>query len=104
MKVLSKSTRLPLSQMLGLISSFGLFMYFGFHLLHGNMGYFALRGVDQKLAETQLKYDGVVAERTALENRVRLLRPASLDLDMLDERARVVLGFAAPDEKIILQQ
>jgi cell division protein FtsB len=102
MKVLPKNNRNLISQMLGTISSFGLFMYFGFHLMHGDMGYFALRGVEQKLAETQQKYDGLLAEREALENRVRLLRPGSLDLDMLDERARVVLGFAGPEEREIL--
>ena len=84
--------------MLGTLFSFGLFMYFCFHLLHGDMGYFALRGVDQKLTETQEKYDHLLADRQTLENRVKLLRPESLDLDMLDERARIVLGFANSQE------
>jgi len=99
-----KQNRKLISQMLGSAWSFGLFAYFAFYLLHGDMGYFAQRGVDQKLAATQEKYDKLLAERTALENRVKLLRPASLSLDMLDERARAVLGFAAPDEREILEK
>ena len=104
MKVLSKNSRNPISQKLTTLLSFGLFFYFGYHLMHGDMGYFALRGTDQKLAATQEKYDHLLAERTALETRVKLLRPGSLNPDMLDERARVVLGFAAPEEREILER
>ena len=102
--MLPKNNRNLISQMLATLLSFGLFVYFGFHLMHGDMGYFALRGVDQKLAETQEKYDHILTERVTLENRVKLLRPGSLDLDMLDERARVVLGFAKPEEREILER
>ena len=104
MKVLPKNNPKLISQMLASAVSFGLFAYFAFYLLHGDMGYFALRGVDLKLAETQEKYTQLQADRVALENRVKLLRPGSLSLDMLDERARVVLGFAGPDERQILQK
>ena len=104
MKASPKNNRKMISQALASAVSFGLFAYFAFYLLHGDMGYFAQRGVDQKLAETQDKYDHLQTDRIALENRVKLLRPASLSLDMLDERARVVLGFASPDERQILQK
>lgn len=104
MRDLPKNRRHFISQLLVSVVSFGLFMYFGFHLMHGDMGYFALRGVDQKLTEAQKQYDSLRAERVALENRVKLLRPASLDLDMLDERARVVLGFVGPSERVILEK
>jgi len=102
MKALPKNNRKMVSQALTSALSFGLFAYFAFYLLHGDMGYFAQRGVDQKLADTQEKFDKLQADRIALENRVKLLRPASLSLDMLDERARVVLGFAGPDERQLL--
>ena len=104
MKVLPKNSRNLISQKLTTLLSFGLFVYFAFHLMHGSMGYFALRGVDQKLAETQDKYDHLLADRIALENRVKLLRPDSLSPDMLDERARAVLGFAQPGEREILEK
>ena len=100
----AKTSRRVISQLLATLLSFGLFVYFGFHLMHGDMGYFALRGVGQKLAESQEKYDRLLAERKVLENRVRLLRPGSLDLDMLDERSRSVLGVATPDERVISEK
>ena len=104
MKALPKNNRKMVSQALTSALSFGLFAYFAFYLLHGDMGYFAQRGLDQKLTDTQEKFDKLQSDRIALENRVKLLRPASLSLDMLDERARVVLGFVAPDERQILQK
>lgn len=82
--------------------SFGLFFYFAYHLAHGDRGYFALKGLEKKLAAAEAKYESKLAERVALENRVRLLRPDSLDLDMLDERARVVLGFVKPNEIVVV--
>ena len=36
-----------------------------------------------------------------MEHRIQLLLPNGLDLDMLDERARALLGFAHKDEIVI---
>ena len=46
----------------------------------------------------------VRSEREALEHRVSLLHPQTLDADMLDEMARRVLGLGRPDEIIILTE
>ena len=81
-----------------------LFVYFTYHLVHGNRGYFAWRGLEEKLLVSQEKLETKQNERIALENRVKLMRPDSLDLDLLDERARVVLGFVRADERVLVQQ
>ena len=78
-------------------------LYFAYHLLHGDRGFFANKGLQVKLAQTESKLEEKRRERLALENRVRLLRPDGIDLDLLDERARVVLGFVKADERVILQ-
>lgn len=101
MKV-SEPKKKNISQFLVTSLSFLLFAYFAYHLVHGDRGYFAWKGLEKKLAAAEEKYDQKLAERLALENRVKLLRPKSLDIDMLDERARVVLGFVKPDEKVII--
>lgn len=93
----------PISQSLLTVLSFLVFAYFAYHLLHGDRGYFANKGLQVKLVQAEQQLDAKKAERVALENRVRLLRPDSLDLDLLDERARVVLGFVRPQERVILQ-
>ena len=42
-------------------------------------------------------------ERLALEHRVQLLRPESVDPDLLEEQARARLGLSEPDEVVILK-
>lgn len=92
---------LSVSQVLSTAVTFGVFFYLAYHLMHGDRGYFAWKGLEQKLAVAQADYDQTLANRAALEQQVKMLRPGSLDLDMLDERARIVLGFTQPDEKVI---
>ena len=103
MKAASKNNRNLISQLLSTLFSLGIFLYFGFHLMHGDRGYFALRGVDQKLVAAKEKHSHLLAEREVLEKRVKLLRPESIDPDMLDERVRVVLGFVDPEEKVLME-
>lgn len=102
MRVPESRRNASISQFLATFISFGLFFYFAYHLMHGERGYFAYKGLERKMAASQKLYDEKLAERQALENRVKLLRPSSLDLDMLDERARIVLGYVQPDEKVIV--
>ncbi len=102
MRVSEQRQHKSISQFLATFISFGLFFYFAYHLMHGDRGYFAWKGLQQKLTVAETQYDAKLAERQALENRVKLLRPDSLDLDMLDERARVVLGFVKPDERVVV--
>jgi len=47
---------------------------------------------------------GLKAVKTRLERDVALLRPESLDPDMLDERARAILNLAHPDDLIMLKR
>lgn len=102
MRVSEQRQHKSISQFLAAFISFGLFFYFAYHLAHGDRGYFAWKGLQQKLTEAETQYDKKLAERQALENRVKLLRPDSLDLDMLDERARTVLGFVKPNERVVV--
>lgn len=101
MKATSFGSKIHISKIAGSFISFALFLYFSFHLLHGDRGYFALQGLEKRLAEKTLAYESLTQERAALENRVKRLRPGSLDVDMLDERVRVILGYSKASEKII---
>lgn len=104
MEVRSLKLSTSISQVLATCISLGLFAYFLYHLMHGDRGYFALKGVEEKLKQTQALYDQKLKERTELENRVKMLRPKSIDEDLLDERARAVLGFVHPSEKVIPEE
>lgn len=68
--------------------------YFAWHGWHGSFGIEARRQLDVEAGRLEGELARVKAERTAIERRVNLLRSASLESDMLDERAREILGYA----------
>ena len=76
--------------------------YFVFHVFHGDRGLIAWVQLRQQVVKVEATAKALAAERQYLENTVRLLHPESLDPDMLDERARLMLNFGHPDELVIL--
>ena len=75
--------------------------YLGFHAVSGERGLFALFKENRKLEQLTQELADIRAKREALEKKVRLMSSKSLDLDMLDEQARNVLGYAGKDEVVI---
>jgi cell division protein FtsB len=76
--------------------------YFAFHAIRGERGIIALRQLSLQVELAQLEYFKVNSQRKELEHRVSLLHPDSLDPDMLDERARVMLNYGYKDDIIII--
>ena len=83
------------------IGAFACVCFFAFHALQGEFGLFALMKADSRVAELEIELAEVRADRMAAENRTRRLSDDYLDVDLLDERARVVLGNARQDELLI---
>jgi cell division protein FtsB len=77
--------------------------YFGFHVVHGDRGLLAWLKIKQRVAAAKLVVETSSAERQAMERRVSLLEPGSLDPDMLDERARLMLNYGYTDDIVILE-
>ena len=77
--------------------------YAAYHSLHGDRGLFAYVSLTQKIQLVEQERRTVRARRETWEHRVRLLHPDSIDPDMLDERARLMLGYAKADEIVILE-
>ena len=78
-----------------------LISYFGFHALTGDRGILTTGERDATLAAKTAELQAVRSEREDLEARARLLRDESLSADLLDERARSLLGFADPRDYVI---
>jgi cell division protein FtsB len=76
--------------------------YFAFQGYHGNFGLLAQREFEQEAAALTLERDTLRAERAHWEQRVSLLRSDRLDPDLLDELARRDLGFALPNDLVLL--
>ena len=78
--------------------------YFGVNAFTGNHGLRAQADLDAQLAATQAELSQAKAERAVWERRVALLRADRLDPDMLDERARALLGHVDHRDAVMLLQ
>jgi cell division protein FtsB len=80
----------------------GLLGFFGWHAFYGQRGF----DYREKLALESVKLGNdlsvVEKQRSHFEHRVSLLRPESIDPDMLDEMARMTLDVAASNELIVV--
>ena len=84
------------------VALFCLAAYFVYHAVQGERGLLAWLTVNQELAQARETQTALAETRADLQRRVVLLRPDSLDRDMLDERAHAILNFGRKDEVIIL--
>jgi len=80
---------------------FLLVVYLGVQALTGERGLLNGAGRDARLVERQSQLETLVEQRADLEVRVRYLRSDSLSRDLLEERARTVLGFSDPRDFIV---
>jgi cell division protein FtsB len=75
--------------------------YFGMHAYSGNHGLRAKEDLALQMQELSEEVARLRAERSEWERRVALLRSASLDPDMLDERARAMLNYVHPRDLVL---
>ena len=78
-----------------------LVVYLGVQALTGQRGLLSGHERDSMLARREAQLAGIMEQRRDLEVRVRYLRTDSLSRDLLEERARAVLGFADPRDYVI---
>jgi cell division protein FtsB len=76
--------------------------YFGVNAYSGNHGLKAKEDLDQQIATLSTDLDRLKLERAQWERRVALLRADRLDPDMLDEQARSLLDYVAPNDLILM--
>ncbi len=76
--------------------------YFGYHAIQGRRGVVAWLQLSQQIEQTRGALVLSRVEERRLGHRVALFRSESLDPDLLDERARVVLNLAHPDDLVIV--
>jgi cell division protein FtsB len=84
------------------VFAYGLAVYFSYHAVVGSRGLLAWRQLNRDIEATEQELATVRAERQELEDKVRRLRPDSLDADLIDEVARRRLSLAEPLDVIIL--
>lgn len=78
-----------------------LIVYLGVQALTGQRGLLSGHERDALLVRREAQLSGIMEQRRDLEVRVRYLRTDSLSRDLLEERARAVLGFSDPRDYVI---
>ncbi len=78
------------------------FGYFAYHAVQGDRGIMAWLQMSRQLADNKATLAALTAEREEIQHRVALLSPESLDPDLLDERARIMLNVARPDDRYVI--
>ena len=79
-------------------------MYFTYHAVQGERGLGESIALSYQIETMSQKAIDFKAEREALEKKVFMMRPGSVDLDLLEQQAKLSLGFAYEGEVQIFSQ
>ncbi|MGX9354144.1 FtsB family cell division protein [Roseobacteraceae bacterium S113] len=82
-------------------TAFTLGAYFTFAAVQGDYGLFRRAEIIDDAAKLEAERDMLRGEVARMENLTRRLSDDYLDLDLLDEQARDVLGLVRADEMVI---
>ena len=77
---------------------FSLGLYFTFASVQGDFGLFKRVQIEAEAATLAIEKERLTIEVASLENKTRRMSDDFLDLDLLDEQARDVLGLIRTDE------
>ena len=83
------------------IGAIAVMAYFGYHSFNGDYGIWSRDRMRREAIGLEAELASVTAERQALQERANLLRPETLDPDMIDERARRNLNVLKSDELVV---
>lgn len=78
-----------------------LIFYFGFQAMIGDRGLLSLSQRNELLAERRVELARLQVERRELEAREHLLQDSAVSRDLIEERARYLLGFSDPRDYVI---
>lgn len=76
--------------------------YFLYHTVQGDHGWMAMLRLKNEVGAAQSDLSQLQKEHQDLDHRIHLLRPESMDPDLLDEQSRKTLNYSKPDEIVIL--
>lgn len=81
--------------------AFALCVYFTFAAVQGDFGLFQRAQIDAEARALALQLKDVRADVVRMENLTHRLSDDFLDLDLLDEQTRKILGMVRADEIVV---
>ncbi len=92
------NSRRGLGGVIYLVLAFGLGVYFTFAAVQGDYGMFRRVAIDAEAVALTEERDRLAAELAEMQNLTHRLSDEYLDLDLLDQQTRDVLGYMRSDE------
>lgn len=81
--------------------AFALAVYFTFAAVQGDFGVFHRIQIEAEVEVLKAELASISKEVRVMENKTHRLSDDYLDLDLLDEQARAVLGLVRSDEIVV---
>lgn len=98
---MNRNTRPAIGSLAFFASAMGLATYFTFAAVQGDYGLFRRAEITAEADQLRAQLHIAEAEVARMENLTKRLSDDFLDLDLLDERARRVLGMIRAEEIVI---
>ncbi|GHU12074.1 hypothetical protein FACS189449_04950 [Alphaproteobacteria bacterium] len=76
--------------------------YFLFHMVNGARGAVSYAKLSSEMKTLERDLLSMKEENAFLENKIKLIRDDNLDLDLLEEQARSILGMTNENDLIVL--
>lgn len=92
---------LPITSLIYFVATLLLSLYFAFAAVQGPSGILRRVQLESETADLVAERDRLGAEVDRMRNLTRRLSDQYLDLELLDERARDVLGLMRGDELVV---
>lgn len=77
-------------------------LYFTYHAIAGNRSIIRMHSIHSQIETLSQIETEEIKQRQEWEKKVSMMRPGSIDKDLLEERARAVLGYKKPNEFTVL--
>ncbi len=91
----------PFGAVVYVLATLALGSYFAFAAVQGDYGVFRRAEIESQARILQAELSELQAEVARMENLTRRLSEDFLDLDLLDQQARDVLGLIRTDEVVL---
>lgn len=76
--------------------------YFAYHLIHGDRSIVRLISLSHSIETMSQNNDIIAQKRQNIEQRVVMMRPGSINKDLLEEKVRQALGYKDADELVVV--
>jgi len=75
--------------------------YFVYHSVQGDRSILSLVSLEKQIEQNEQQLASLQDQSSAIQTRVNMMRPGSINKDLLEEQVRRTLGYKHPDEWVV---